>query len=271
MPPGCTEPPPRVSSGSGLGPREAPTALLLFGGQVSSSFPPDGFQRRLLGAPPGTGNRGVPSWPQGTPPPPPWLDSGQRNPKSSCCLQSIPAALGFRFLLSCLSSVLVQECGRPRPQTPPWVAPFLRQVTGGRRRAWAVATSGARGKAREQTQGLGTGLPGRWVSLGRPSPQLAQGRPSLPGDKPLRVPRGAEVPGCVPGASPGDGRPEARAVRGKCVDTTTPAERAPGGPSGRWCPPSALSASPGRAGAGGGLKPAPEGRARPGFAAPGPS
>jgi hypothetical protein len=37
-----------------------------------------------------------------------WLDSGQRNPKSSCCLQSIPAALGFRSLLSCLSSALAQ-------------------------------------------------------------------------------------------------------------------------------------------------------------------
>lgn len=33
-------------------------------------------------------------------------DSGQRNPKSSCCLESIPAALGFRSLLSCLSSSL---------------------------------------------------------------------------------------------------------------------------------------------------------------------
>lgn len=36
------------------------------------------------------------------------LDSGQRNPKSSCCLQSIPAALGFRSLLSCLSSAQAQ-------------------------------------------------------------------------------------------------------------------------------------------------------------------
>lgn len=92
-------------------PGRPPPPLLLFCGPgelLVSHY--TWFQHQLLGLPPGTGKAGSSNLAsgRGTLSPPPRLDSGQRNPKSSCCLQSIPAALGFRSLLSCLSSVLVQ-------------------------------------------------------------------------------------------------------------------------------------------------------------------
>lgn len=121
------------------------------------------------------------------------LDSGQRNPKSSCCLQCIPAALGFRSLLSCLSSTLTQMrwslnsetllghsdlhlSGAPSGSW--WQAEMTRraQADGPLWNPWRTLTREVLGPLCRAAMAVSPSGP--------PSPQLAKDSSSLPGEKP---------------------------------------------------------------------------------------
>lgn len=173
MHPGCTEPPRGCNPVRDSAPGEAPPPpLLLFGGQVSSSFPLDGVSPPTPRCASWVGNRGLDPGPRAPPP-----VAGQRATESqkqllspehsSCAWISFPALLPEQ---------------RPGPQggaVPTPDASLGRTLPSGwKERVDVGEPGGALVKAREQAQGLRTGPPQPAARSGQPFASWGQTTPS---------------------------------------------------------------------------------------------